>query len=60
MQTMEITYYNTLYKRDVVEKVTEVNFKENYQNVMCALFCSMGHRYSVEMKYVKNIKLVEC
>jgi hypothetical protein len=52
---MKVTYYSTLYKRDVTVIVLEtVVFDEGMIK-----FASGGHKYAVDLKYVKKIESLE-
>lgn len=48
---MKITYYDSLYKREVTSIVCgEIVFKDGAVN-----FSSGGHRYRIELQYVRKI-----
>ena len=52
---LEITYYHTLYKREVTDIVCgEVKMEDGK-----AVFASMGRTQAVELEYVRSIKPVE-
>lgn len=55
VEYMKITYYNTLYKREVKLFVAgKVEFKNGE-----AHFSSGGHGYAVPLEYVRKIELEE-
>lgn len=52
---LKITYYHTLYKRDVTDIVCGgIEFKNGY-----VVFSSSGHKYAVGLVYVKAIEPLE-
>lgn len=54
---MKLTYFDTLYKRDVemiVAQGTKIEFKDNKIH-----FASGGHKYAIEMEYIKEIESLE-
>ena len=49
---MKITYFHTLYKKEVTANVCgEIEFKDRM-----AWFSSGGHYYAVEVKYIRKIE----
>ena len=54
---LKITYYHTLYKRDVTEICGEVKF--HYTDHVYVTFASGGHGYLVDAKYIKAIEPIE-
>lgn len=49
---MKITYFHTLYKRNVTCNVAgNIEFKDGYAN-----FAAGGHRYSVGIEYIVAIE----
>ena len=47
----KITYFHTLYKKNVSANTDHVSFQDG-----CAKFASGGHRYSIEVKYLVSIE----
>ena len=48
----KITYYHTLYKRDVTEIVTgRIDFHQDHITFFC-----MGHGQAVRYEYIKSIE----
>ena len=55
MYQIKITYYHTLYKRNVTEHVADdIVFKDGK-----AVFSSMGYRQAVEAEYIVSIEPIE-
>lgn len=54
---MKLTYFDTLYKRDVtmiIAQGTKIEFKNNAVH-----FYSGGHGYEIELEYIKEIESLE-
>lgn len=48
---MKITYYHTLYKKNVTALVAgDISFKDGYVH-----FASFGRRYAIEAQYIVSI-----
>jgi len=52
----KITYYHTLYKREVTELVRNGEFEFKDGRVV---FNSFGHGVAIEFEYVRKIELIE-
>ena len=53
-----ITYYHTLYMRDVTEFTEKVDFATTADGMPCVHFAAGGRRYEVRCEYVKKIEAV--
>ena len=59
MFNMKITYYHTLYKKNVTEIVAhDIQFK-NESGETYVYFAASGHRYRVNAKYVVKVEADE-
>lgn len=54
----KITYYHTLYKREVTEIVCGA-IEFHYTDHAYVTFASMGHGCMVDAKYIRKIELLE-
>lgn len=54
MNWIKITYYHTMYQREVTAITTEVTFGNGK-----AYFSSMGYGEAVEAEYVRKIEALE-
>lgn len=53
---MQITYYHTLYKREITTLVIDGEFEFKDGRVV---FSSGGHRYAVEFEYIRKIEPIK-
>lgn len=55
MYGMKITYYHTLYKRNVTDIVAgSIRIKDGK-----AIFASGGHKYAIDLVYIVSIEPIE-
>lgn len=50
---MKITFYHTLYKKEVTWICDDITFKEDK-----IIFVANGKRYSVEIEHIKKIEAI--
>ena len=53
-----ITFYHTLYERNVTEFSDKVEFTTRANGTPCIRFAASGRRYEIECEYVKKIEAV--
>lgn len=49
---VKITYYHTLYQREVTSVADKINFDEDGY----ARFSCMGHKEAIEIKYIRKVE----
>lgn len=53
---MKVTYWNTLYKREVTENTDSIYFSNDGTSI---IFMSIGQKTRIPIKYVRKIENIE-